>query len=218
MKRIAVFTIALLVLPAALESNPTAGTKEAKAELPVSVGTSSQAGSPAQLQELRQNTRELQFSIDWLKWGLGIGLGVMLAGFAVLVALITYLHSDTQQNIAELKTDTQRDIQKLGASIQELKTDTQRDIQKLGASIQELKTDTQRDIQKLGASIQELKTDTQQNIAELKASARQDKEELKQDMQKLESGIQEIRSFLFQLVQNKSHLPLSAGQAGQSQS
>ncbi len=40
MKKIVVFTIALLVLPAALEANPTAGTKEAKEDL------SAQAGSP----------------------------------------------------------------------------------------------------------------------------------------------------------------------------
>ncbi len=205
MKRIVVFTIALLLLPAALESNPTVGTKDAKEDL------SAQAGIPTQLQELRQNTRELQISIEWLKWIVGLSL-LALAG------LITYLHSDTKQNIQKLETSTQRDIQ-------ELKTDTQQNIQKLESGMQELKTDTQQNIQKLESGMQELKTSTQQNIQELKTSTQRDIQKLesgmqelktstRQDMQKLESGMQEIRSFLFQLVQNKSPLPLPARQEG----
>ncbi len=151
MKRIVVFTIALLLLPAALESNPTVGTKEAKEALPASVPacagkrTGRQEGSPTQLQELKTNTRELQISIDWLKWIVGLSL-LALAG------LITYLHSDTKQNIQKLEASTQRDMQKLDSRIDKMEANT------------------------------------------------------RQDMQKLESGIQEIRSFLFQLVQNKHGL------------
>ncbi len=70
------------------------------------------------MQELRHKVDKLSLSIDWLKWIAGTGL-LGLAG------LVTYLHSDTKQDIQEIRTlliqliqDTsQRMISKAGNAI-----------------------------------------------------------------------------------------------------
>ncbi len=76
------------------------------------------------LQELRQDTRELQIGYEWLKWNqkftATIIFAVMLAGFTGLAGLMTYLHGDTKQDMQKLESRLDSRIDKLDSRIDKI--------------------------------------------------------------------------------------------------
>ncbi len=73
------------------------------------------------LQEIQIRQGKLEISLSWLKWSLVAGFSFMLAGFAGLASLVTYLHSDTKQDIQRLETRLDSRIDKLESSIQDIR-------------------------------------------------------------------------------------------------
>ena len=64
-------------------------------------------------QELRAELEPIQRDIKWLSWVIVALLMVMLGGFALLLTVMLYLHSDTKADMKELKADIDKRFEKM---------------------------------------------------------------------------------------------------------
>ena len=88
---------------------------------------------------VRKDIEKLESKIDWLKWFVVIGIPIITTLFTgVLLYIILYLHSDTKQDIKELRIELKQDIK-------DLKQDIKQDINSINTKLDKL---IERDLRK----------------------------------------------------------------------
>ncbi len=89
----------------------------------------SQRGDLATKQDiggLAAKVREIAAKQDYLKWIMGIGFTVLLAGFGLLLTVMLYLHSDTKAEMSRRFAEVNQRFTKMEAEMKEIKQLLQR--------------------------------------------------------------------------------------------